>query len=57
VDADSTRGGALVEMDGYGLGDLLLQVAEILALRGDAAYAGGSSHQATSQPDCASGWT
>jgi hypothetical protein len=37
VDADSTRSGAVIKVNGNRLHDLLLQIAEILALRGDAA--------------------
>jgi len=36
MDADSTRNGAFVEMNCDRLRDLLLQIAQILPLRGDA---------------------
>lgn len=36
MDANSTRSGALVKVKGNRLGDLLLQVAEVLPLRSDA---------------------
>ncbi len=39
VDADSTRSGAFVKVNCDRLRDLLLQIAEILPLRGDAACA------------------
>ena len=39
VDADSTRNGAFVRVNCDRLRDLLLQIAEILALRGDATLA------------------
>ena len=37
MDADSTRSGAFIKVNGNSLHDLLLQIAEVLALGGDAA--------------------
>jgi hypothetical protein len=37
VNADSTRRGAVIKVNGNRFRDLLLQIAEVLALRGDAA--------------------
>jgi len=54
MNADSTGSGAFIKVDGNRLRDLLLQVAEVLPLRGDATQPLGSSHHATSQPDSSS---